>query len=102
MSTRDFRRQSQQPLIGISLRYNSEDQTYYLRRWYAEALFGAGAIPVYIPLIAQAEYIASLADRLDGVVLSGSNSDIDPFRYGQAPHVKLGDVHPMRDEVDRL
>lgn len=96
----DFR--SQPPLIGVSLRYNHQDETFYLKRWYAEALFGAGAIPVYIPLVPEAEYISGLIERLDGVLLSGSNSDVDPFRYGQAPHLRLGAVHPMRDEVDRL
>jgi len=91
-----------QPLIGISLRHEFKTENFYLKRFYSEAIFGAGGIPVYVPLIPKPEYINTLAAKLDGVLLSGSNSDIDPFRYGQAPHVKLGPVSPLRDELDRL
>ena len=91
-----------QPLIGISLRHEFKTENFYLKRFYSEAVFGAGAIPIYVPLIPKPEYINSLVAKLDGIVLSGSNSDIDPFRFGQAPHVKLGPVAPLRDEVDRL
>jgi len=86
----------------VSLRHEFKTENFYLKRFYSEAVFGCGAVPVYVPLIPNAEYINSLADRLDGVLLSGSNSDIDPFRFGQAPHVRLGPVSPLRDEVDRL
>jgi len=96
MSARIVRR----PLIGISTRLSIRDDTFYLKRYYSEAIYGAGGAPVEIPLIPEADYIQSLISRLDAVVLSGSNSDVDPARYGQAPHIKLGQVHPARDEVD--
>jgi putative glutamine amidotransferase len=41
-----------------------------------------------------------VVDGLDGVLLPGSDSDIDPLRYGQQPHPKLGAVHPIKDETD--
>jgi putative glutamine amidotransferase len=87
------------PLIGITERLNAED-TFYLRRYYTEAVEAAGGIPVHIPLIPNREYLAALCDRLDGLVLSGSNSDLDPAFYGEEPHPKLGTVIPERDEVD--
>ena len=38
----------------------------------------------------------------DGVLLPGSDSDIDPLRYGAEPHPQLGSVHPVKDETDLL
>ncbi len=92
---------SERPLIGITTRLDTED-TFYLRRYYAEAVEFAGGVPVYIPLIPDREYLRSLIDRLDGVVLSGSNSDLDPALYGEEPHPKLSSVIPERDATDQL
>jgi putative glutamine amidotransferase len=39
---------------------------------------------------------------LDGVLLPGSDSDVDPLRYGADPHPHLGSVHPVKDETDLL
>jgi putative glutamine amidotransferase len=63
---------------------------------------GAGGAPVYIPLIPDRAYLSALCERLDGLVLSGSNSDIDPVYYGEEPHQKLGSVIPGRDETDLI
>ncbi|MDX2044226.1 MAG: gamma-glutamyl-gamma-aminobutyrate hydrolase family protein [Acidobacteriota bacterium] len=89
------------PLIGITERLNAED-TFYLRRYYSEAVEAAGGIPIHIPLIPRRDYLAALCDRLDGLVLSGSNSDLDPALFGEEPHTKLGPVVPERDQTDLL
>src|SRR5258706_13109153 len=41
-------------------------------------------------------------DDLDGVLPPGSDSDMDPLRYGSEPHPNLGSVHPVKDETDLL
>ncbi len=87
------------PLIGITTRLDSEN-TFYLRRYYAEAVEAAGGVPVYIPLIPDREYLRVLAERIDGLMLSGSDSDIDPACYAEEPHPKLGPVSPERDGTD--
>ena len=51
------------PLIGITERLNTED-TFYLRRYYSEAVEAAGGIPIHIPLIPKLEYPAELCDRI--------------------------------------
>jgi putative glutamine amidotransferase len=89
------------PLIGITTRLSTEE-TFYLRRYYAEAVEGAGGAPVYIPLIPDRAYLSALCERLDGLMLSGSNSDLDPVYYGEEPHQKLGAVLPERDETDLI
>jgi putative glutamine amidotransferase len=88
--------------IGITTRIESETHRFYLARFYAEALEAANCVPVLIPLIPKAEYIAALAEELDGVLLPGSDSDVDPLRYGSEPHAHLGTVQPVKDETDLL
>src|SRR4029079_6707589 len=39
---------------------------------------------------------------LDGVLLPGSNTDVDPHLYGHEPHPKLGTVIPAKDATDML
>jgi putative glutamine amidotransferase len=90
------------PRIGIAMRIELETDRFYLSRHYSEAVEAAGGAPVHISLIPQSEYIASTMDHLDGVLLPGSDSDVDPLRYGREPHPALGSVHPMKDETDFL
>ncbi len=93
---------SKRPFIGITTRLNLVESTFYLRRYYAEAVEATGGVPVYIPLIPNREYLGALIERLDGLLLSGSNSDVDPAQYGEEPHPRLGPVIPERDSVDLL
>lgn len=90
------------PLIGITMRHELETERFYLARYYGEALAASGAVPVHISLIPDAAYIEALAERLDGILLPGSASDVNPLLYGQEPQVKLGSVHTLRDETDML
>jgi len=73
---------------------------FYLSRHYSEAVEAAGADPVHISLIPERRYIESVMDSLDGILLPGSDSDVDPLRYGQEPHPALGSVHPIKDRTD--
>src|SRR5262249_55414213 len=41
-------------------------------------------------------------NAIDGLLLPGSDSDVDPLRYGREPHPRLGNVHPEKDETDLL
>ena len=75
---------------------------FYLARYYSEAVEAAGGLPVHIPLIPRPDFIREIMSDLDGVLLPGSDSDIDPQRYGREPHPQLGDVHPEKDATDLL
>lgn len=90
------------PLIGITTRLDLTAHTFYLRRYYAEAVTAMGGDPIFIPLLPDKEYLFSLAARLQGLMLSGSNSDMDPFHYGEEPHPQLGYVVTERDQTDLL
>ena len=90
------------PRIGIPMRIESPTDRFYLSRHYSEAVEAAGGIPLHISLIPTEDYVASVVEALDGVLLPGSDSDVDPQRYGHQPHPKLGTVQPIKDETDLL
>ena len=84
------------------MRQELETGRFYLARFYSEALEAAGGVPLHIPLIPGREFIDALAGRLGGVLLPGSDSDVDPQLYGREPRRGLGGVHPLRDATDLL
>src|SRR2546423_320140 len=90
------------PLIGITMRQELESARFYLARFYGEAVEAAGGVPVHVPLIPKREFIDALAGRLGGVLLPGSDSDVDPQLYGREPQRGLGGVHPLGDGTDLL
>jgi len=90
------------PRIGVTMRLDLETRRFYLGRDYSEALEAAGAIPFHIALIPKAEYIAEILDDLDGILLPGSDSDVDPEYYCEEPHAKLGRVVPEKDQTDMM
>lgn len=90
------------PRIGITMRLELETDRFYLGRHYSEAVEAAGGVPVHISLIPKRDYISTVLDNLDGILLPGSDSDVDPLRYGAEPHPKLGTVISIKDETDLL
>ncbi len=90
------------PLIGVTCRLHPMEtgDWFYLQREYTEAVWAQGGLPVQVPLIADTDYSAQLMERLDGIVLSGSSSDVDPPLYGAERQGKCGPVHREKDAVD--
>jgi putative glutamine amidotransferase len=84
------------------MRIELETNRFYLARFYSEAVEAAGGLPVHLPLIPQPDFISGVMRSLDGLLLPGSDSDMDPLRYGHEPHPRLGHVHPEKDETDLL
>src|SRR5215813_11938779 len=93
---------SKRPCIGIPMRLELPTDRFYIARYYSEAVEAAGGAPVHISLIPKPEYVAAAMEGLDGILLPGSDSDVDPLRYGREPHPALGRVHPIKDETDLL
>lgn len=90
------------PRIGITMRLELETDRFYLSRYYSEAVEAAGGAPVHISLIPDPNYISAVMENLDGILLPGSDSDVDPLRYNREPHPRLGTVHPLKDATDTL
>jgi len=91
-----------QPIIGIQAQKLPHENFYRLNPKYTDAIFAGGGIPIILPLIAAPEYLERVWPLLDGLVLSGCYSDLDPSLYGEAPHPKLGPVSERRDQFDWL
>lgn len=90
------------PVIGITTRHELETERFYLARAYCEAVEAAGGAPLLLPLIPRVDYVRAVCERIDGWLLPGSASDVDPLRYGQEPRRLLGSVHPSKDETDLM
>ena len=91
------------PLIGITT-YTEDAQwgrtsgyVTLLSTAYAESVHRSGGRAVLIPTDDPG---AELLDRLDGLILAGG-SDVDPARYGQAPHPESA-WRPERDAAEFL
>lgn len=93
---------NRRPRIGLTMRLELETRRFYLGRDYSEALEAAGAVPVHLSLIPDQDYIMSAVDGLDGILLPGSDSDVDPALYGEEPHPKNGRVVPEKDKTDLM
>ena len=75
------------PLIGITLDSESPGgysayPWYALRQNYAQAIAGAGGLPVALPH--DPALAAAYLDRIDALVVTGGAFDIDPALYGAA------------------
>lgn len=92
----------QSPKIGLTMRLEHETDRFYLGRDYSEALEHFGALPMHISLIPKRVYLKSLIEELDGILLPGSDTDIDPLRFGEEPHPKLKSVLPLKEDTDLM
>ena len=64
-------------------------------RYGAAVIGGAGAIPILLP--PEGEGLVAVLDRLDGLLLSGSGSNVEPHRYGVAQSLTPDRHDPLRD-----
>lgn len=86
---------SRKPLIGCSVGYH--DFGDYQGVGFQRPIALAGGIALILPRVEGT--IDEMLDVVDGVVIGGGR-DIEPRRYGQEPHEKLGVVDPHRDEFE--
>jgi putative glutamine amidotransferase len=90
------------PIIGITMRLELETSRFYLGRDYSEALDGLGAIPFHISLIPNKSYISEIMKNVDGILLPGSNTDVDPLIFGEEPKPKLKTIIPEKENTDLM
>jgi putative glutamine amidotransferase len=65
-------------------------------RKYVDAVRLAGALPLVVPR-AEADEIEALLDLADGVLLTGSPSNVHPSHFGEAVHDPSLPLDPARD-----
>jgi putative glutamine amidotransferase len=90
------------PLIGMPVQMDPDTDTQYLSRHYSDAIAESGGVPLLVPLTAGAETVRAIAENLDGILLTGSNSDVEPSLYGALLSDRCGRTQPLRDQMDRF
>jgi putative glutamine amidotransferase len=90
------------PIIAIQAQKLPDEKFYRMPVKYTAAIFAHGGIPLILPLIASDDYLDQIWPVLDGLVLSGCHSDLNPQLYGETPHPGLGPVSEERDRFDWL
>lgn len=86
------------PVIGITTSYSEDTNLQTLNLAYCKAVEKNGGIPLLITYIDN-ENIPQLLSTLDGILLAGGE-DIDPYLYGDDPHVSGGNISPLRDSFE--
>jgi putative glutamine amidotransferase len=88
------------PLVGVTACLKSHDEFHFhsVGDKYVEAVVvGTGALPVLIPALADRLDPDALLDRLDGVMVTGSPSNVDPAHYGGPAAREDNIADPARD-----
>jgi putative glutamine amidotransferase len=88
------------PWIGIPTRFRDSGEPVDEIRRYLDAVLWAGGVPVVIPTHTPLDRVPDYFERIDGILLPGSPTDIDPSIFGENPHPKLGKLLPERDALD--
>jgi putative glutamine amidotransferase len=66
---------------------------------YVRALERAGLVPLAVPTMLAPDRAAAALDGVRGLVLTGGE-DVDPARYGAAPHPRLEETDAARDAAE--
>jgi putative glutamine amidotransferase len=88
------------PWIGVPTRYHEKSEYIGQIRHYLDAILWAGGLPLLIPSTTDREVVREYVERIHGVLLPGSPTDVDPVKYGAVPHPKLGKLYSERDATD--
>jgi len=91
------------PRIAIPVPH-SLDPDYAQRAMpqYERAVELAGGVPVRIPLYGTAAEITRSFADCDGILLPGSNADVDPAKFGAERSPRTANADLRREEADRL
>ena len=96
---------SKKPVIAINADFKSAVRSTpafgYLAAGYFECVAAAGAIPMVVPPLDDADSLAQIVDMVDGAILIGGG-DLDPRNDGFMLHPSVRPLDPKREASDRL
>ena len=90
------------PIIGVPAdRRVYEPHPYHMvgEKYLKAVIEAADAVPMIIPVLADDLAIDELVDQVDGVMLTGSHSDIEPHHYGNESEDPDALRDPHRDAL---
>lgn len=87
------------PLIGVVPLWDEQKGSLWMLPGYFDGLLHAGAVPVMLPLTADAATLRRLAAVCDGYLFTGGQ-DVQPGFYGQTAHAQCGETCPARDAME--
>jgi putative glutamine amidotransferase len=87
------------PVIGVVPLDDTKLNSLWMLNDYFDALYEAGAVPVMLSITEDEEDLSSLAEKLDGLLITGGQ-DVDPSLYGEGPHERLGPPSRLRDLME--
>jgi putative glutamine amidotransferase len=89
------------PVVAVSAPRRSDGgrERVALNAAYVAALSRAGLVPLVVPPMLDPADATEVIERTAGLVLTGGE-DVEPARYGAAPHPRLGAFDPVRDVME--
>lgn len=96
------------PIIGITPDFNpgnradmgGKEPTYFLRARYLQAVQDAGGIPMVLPLIRGMAQQKLLLQQIDGLLVTGSGSDLSPELYGEKQQYSFRRMSEERAQLE--
>ena len=86
--------------IGITMNLK-EERNITVTKEYVDSLVRTckEVVPILLPVITEKEVLLKMCNLLDGLLLTGGG-DIDPKYYKEEPQLELGEINPLRDEME--
>ena len=96
------------PIIGVTPDFNAGDRkdmggkepTYFLRAKYLEAIEAVGGLPLVLPLVTDSVRQRLLLAKVDGLLVTGSGSDLAPELYGERQRFKFRRMSRLRSSLE--
>jgi len=86
-------------LVSADIRESDGHVWHAAAQRYLKALAWIGAVPLVLPSLGDALDLESVLQRIDGVLLTGSRSNVHPGRYGEEPSPRHEPYDFGRDET---
>jgi putative glutamine amidotransferase len=74
--------------------------SHFLMDDYIRAVEKRGALPLLLPVSSRKKCVEEMVELIDGLLLIGSQSDVDPSSFGREPHQRLGRINPARTRFE--
>ena len=84
-----------QPIVGITSDYHKKGDifkgpAYFIGENYVSAVIDSGGVPIILPYSCDKRMHEELLKRIDGLLITGGNFDVNPMFYGEKPIQNIG------------